>query len=62
MVLRMYGDPSPSSDLTSMVSTEMAMEWDASDGLIVHRKQAGRRWLPKASVNRSCPERLGRTK
>ena len=45
MVPRTYADLSPSSDLTSTVSTGMATVWDASDDLLIHRQQTGRRWL-----------------
>ena len=40
MVLRTCADLSPSSDLTSMVSTGMGTVWDASSDQLVHRKPA----------------------
>ena len=46
MVLRTCADLSPSSDLTSMVSTGMGTVWDASSDQLVHRKLVRPLWLP----------------
>ena len=48
MVLRTCADLSPSSDLTSMVSTGMGKVWDASSDQLVHRKQVRPLWHPDA--------------